>query len=60
VSLEPELDAASGLGVARARLDAAVLESRGLLPGQRVQVFVRDPNVAAQSQPTAAASGRPR
>jgi RND family efflux transporter MFP subunit len=39
VSLEPELDAASGLGVARARLDAALLESRGLLPGQRVQVL---------------------
>jgi RND family efflux transporter MFP subunit len=59
VSLEPELDAASGLGVARARMDAALLESRGLLPGQRVSVFA--PAAAAtRSQPTAAASDQPR
>lgn len=46
VSLEPELDAASGLGVARARLDAALLRSRGLLPGQRVQVSLRTERAA--------------
>jgi multidrug efflux system membrane fusion protein len=45
VSIEPELDPASGLGVARARLDAALVTSRGLVPGQRVQVFAPAPKV---------------
>jgi RND family efflux transporter MFP subunit len=45
VSLEPELDAASGFGVARARMDAALVSSRGLVPGQRVQVFAPAPKV---------------
>ena len=39
VAVEPELDAAAGLGFARARLDAELLRSRGVMPGQRVHVF---------------------
>jgi RND family efflux transporter MFP subunit len=49
-SIEPELDPASGLGVARARLDAALVASRGLVPGQRVQVFSQTPR-ASKAQP---------
>jgi len=60
VSLDPELDAASGLGVARARLDAAQLQSRGLLPGQRVQVFAPDSAPDGRAQRTAAGSDRSR
>jgi RND family efflux transporter MFP subunit len=56
VSLEPELDPASGLGVARARLDAALLQSRGLLPGQRVQVSVPVGVPVVRARPTAADS----
>jgi RND family efflux transporter MFP subunit len=48
VSIEPELDPASGLGVARARLDAALVSSRGLVPGQRVQVFAPAPRAQAR------------
>ena len=36
---EPELDAAAGLGFARAALDADLAGSRGLAPGSRVRVY---------------------
>lgn len=39
IALEPELDAAAGLGFARARLDPELAQSRGLIPGQRVHVL---------------------
>jgi RND family efflux transporter MFP subunit len=38
-SREPELDAAAGVGFARAALDAELAGSRGLWPGQRVRAF---------------------
>ncbi|HKP60217.1 MAG TPA: HlyD family efflux transporter periplasmic adaptor subunit [Polyangiales bacterium] len=38
-SREPELDAAAGLGFARAALDAELAGSRGLVPGLRVRVY---------------------
>jgi multidrug efflux pump subunit AcrA (membrane-fusion protein) len=38
-NVEPELDAAAGLGFARAELDAQLAEAAGLAPGARVQVY---------------------
>jgi len=40
VALEPELDVAAGVAFARAKLDADVAASRGVMPGQRVRVLV--------------------
>ena len=39
VALEPELDAATGVGFARASLNAELARERGLMPGQRVRVL---------------------
>jgi RND family efflux transporter MFP subunit len=57
VALEPELDAAAGLGFARARLNDELADSLGWIPGQRVQVFG---TVLTGSQPAAAGAGKPR
>lgn len=40
-NVEPELDAASGLGFARAELDPQLAEAAGLAPGARVQVHAQ-------------------
>jgi len=47
VALEPELDPGSGLRFGRAQLDAELARSRGLSPGQRVQVFLPEADSAA-------------